>query len=434
MPINPSIAMGFQAPQIESPLNAMAKMIQLRQAEQENKLGAMKMQEYERGVEEQNRLRSVLSGLSGDTEGQVRTLTKAGFLDEARKLAESHAKADKDAREAQKAKMDIDAAKTAQLRDLLPRVTDQASYDAWRALSVRELPETAALIPPQFSPETVQQLALTADKALEKHFVNRDTGAEGDIVAIPKWGNGPATVVPGSQFTKTMTPGEAARLPLEQERVGLERQRVGLEKQRVDIARAEADRKSAGPEVKPLTALQTQRLRKDFANDTALVNASKNTADELEKVADELVGNVEKGLRKHPGLSGITGWNAPVPDLPNSDAAKARQRLNTLLGKVKTLGRQIATQDGKLGNMAVKEWEMLSDSVQNIDFKAGNPTLQVREVVRQARNLERSLKEKLELTYEETGLLDRKATTAPTAGTNPHAGKTDEQIKKELGL
>ena len=34
MPINPSIAMRYQPPQIESPLNAMAKMIQLRQAEQ----------------------------------------------------------------------------------------------------------------------------------------------------------------------------------------------------------------------------------------------------------------------------------------------------------------------------------------------------------------------------------------------------------------
>lgn len=217
MPINPSIAMGFQAPQFESPMNAMAKMIQLRQAEQQNQLGTMKMDEYQRGIGEQNRLRSTLSGLTGDTESQVQALTKAGFLKQARELAESHAKASKDTREGDKAAADLAAAKTKQLRDMLPSVTDQASYDAWRALSIKELPQAASMIPPQFSPDAVQRLMLTADQALEKHFVTRDGGASGDTIAINKYGPGGATVVPGSQFNKTMTPGEAARLPILQQ-------------------------------------------------------------------------------------------------------------------------------------------------------------------------------------------------------------------------
>lgn len=51
--INPSIAMGYQPVQIQDPVNQFAKM-------QELQLGAAKMQEYQRGLEEQNALRSLI--------------------------------------------------------------------------------------------------------------------------------------------------------------------------------------------------------------------------------------------------------------------------------------------------------------------------------------------------------------------------------------
>lgn len=152
---------------------------------------------------------------------------------------------------------------------------------------------------------------------------------------------------------------------------------------------------------KPLTELQQLKLKKDFAADTTNVKSSMTTADELEKLTDELVGNPDKKLPPHPGLSGITGWSALLPSAPSGNAIKAEQKLETFKGKIKALGRQLASQEGKLGNMAVQEWKMVSDAVQAIDPRAGNLDVQMRDVVRQARDLAGRMQEKFDLTYED---------------------------------
>lgn len=51
--INPSIAMGYQPVQIQDPVNQFAKL-------QDLQMGAAKMQEYQRGLEEQNALRNLI--------------------------------------------------------------------------------------------------------------------------------------------------------------------------------------------------------------------------------------------------------------------------------------------------------------------------------------------------------------------------------------
>ena len=56
MPINPNIAMGFQAPQIESPMNMMAQMMQMKSAQEGGQLNALKLQQAQREVEQQNML------------------------------------------------------------------------------------------------------------------------------------------------------------------------------------------------------------------------------------------------------------------------------------------------------------------------------------------------------------------------------------------
>jgi hypothetical protein len=166
-----------------------------------------------------------------------------------------------------------------------------------------------------------------------------------------------------------------------------------------------------------MTDLQKQGFRKDFANDTSKVKSATDTANELEKLTDELVGNPDKGLPAHPGLEGITGYSGLLPSLPKGQAAKAEQKLETFKGKIKALGRAIASQEGKLGNMAVQEWQMVSDAVQAIKPTAGNLDVQMRDVVRQARDLSRNMKDKFDLTYEGTV-----PTAAPaTGGSNIHA-------------
>lgn len=63
MPIDPRIAMGFQpTTQLESPLNRLAKFQQLESGQRANELANMQMQEYQRGLQEQEGLRNYLAG------------------------------------------------------------------------------------------------------------------------------------------------------------------------------------------------------------------------------------------------------------------------------------------------------------------------------------------------------------------------------------
>jgi len=171
---------------------------------------------------------------------------------------------------------------------------------------------------------------------------------------------------------------------------------------------------------KPMTKLQEQAYRKDFANDTSKIKSATDTADELEKLTDQLVGNPDKKIPPHPGLGGITGYTGMLPSLPTGEAAKAEQKLETFKGKIKALGRAIASQEGKLGNMAVQEWQMVSDAVQAIKPTAGNLDEQMRDVVRQARVLAKNMQDKFDLTYEETPSVAGKPAAAPSA--TPVAG------------
>jgi hypothetical protein len=78
MPINPSIAMGFQQPQIESPLNAMARATQIQQAQEEMQLNALRARGVERELAEADRWSNALrSGLDFESPEGQRTLLAA---------------------------------------------------------------------------------------------------------------------------------------------------------------------------------------------------------------------------------------------------------------------------------------------------------------------------------------------------------------------
>ena len=59
MPIDPRIAMGYQAPQIESPLNQYAKFAQIQSAQQEQDMNSLRMKEAQAASEERNALRQL---------------------------------------------------------------------------------------------------------------------------------------------------------------------------------------------------------------------------------------------------------------------------------------------------------------------------------------------------------------------------------------
>jgi hypothetical protein len=198
----------------------------------------------------------------------------------------------------------------------------------------------------------------------------------------------------------------------------------------------------AAPAPKPMTELQQQSSRKVMAADKTSVKNAQSVVGELEKLTDELVGSPEKGIRPDPGLSGITGFQALIPSLPKSDARKAQQKLETMKGKVMAFGRQLASLEGKLGNMAVQEWKFVSDSIQALDPAAGNLDVQLRDIVRQAKNFANTVQERYDLTYEgaepaaaPTAAPSRAGGNAPAAagGLTPAEQAELDQLRKRFG-
>ncbi len=194
----------------------------------------------------------------------------------------------------------------------------------------------------------------------------------------------------------------------------------------------------AAPAPKPMTELQQQASRKVMAADKTSVKNSQSVVGELEKLTDELVGNPEKGIRPDPGLSGITGYQALIPSLPKSDARKAQQKLETMKGKVMAFGRQLASLEGKLGNMAVQEWKFVSDSIQALDPAAGNLDVQLRDIVRQAKNFASTVQERYDMTYEggdesPSAAPGRPSAPAAAGGLSPAEQAELDQLRKRFG-
>jgi len=90
--IDSSIYQGIKPLQIESPTNNLANMLNLQGLQQSGQLNALKMQEAQRGVEQQNSLRSILSGVqpTDKPDAIAQRLMQGGHLKEASEYQKNH--------------------------------------------------------------------------------------------------------------------------------------------------------------------------------------------------------------------------------------------------------------------------------------------------------------------------------------------------------
>lgn len=205
MPLDPVIASGFRGLELQNPLEVYARVNQLQQLQQQNQLNALKMDEYQRGLQEQNALRTFIPKLTPQNRSELLGYGAAG-----RQAYEALLKGEKESREADKAAADIAATRMKEARNLLPSVTTPEAYANWRAYTLQNLPGLANVIPDQYSPETVRGLMMEADKALEQHFVSQNLGGAQQVVGMPKYGQGPARIVPGSYAPEVPLPPAVA--------------------------------------------------------------------------------------------------------------------------------------------------------------------------------------------------------------------------------
>jgi len=94
--LNPNIILGVQRPRTISPQEMYAQKAQFDQNELAQRMGQMKMQEYERGVQEQNQLKDVYRQFGKDAEQNVNSLYKAGLGKQAQEYSKAQGDLAKD--------------------------------------------------------------------------------------------------------------------------------------------------------------------------------------------------------------------------------------------------------------------------------------------------------------------------------------------------
>lgn len=219
MPIDPRLSLMVQPLQIESPVNALAKVMSLKQSQQGMQLNQMNLDKTQRDIENQNALRARLTdpNLNFDdprTQAEIYSMGGGEILKN---------RADTGRLNAQQKKAEIEAAKeklgvlklTAGSVVSTPTVENaRVQLARFGQLTGEDITDDMAQLEAlNGDPEAIRRwaagYALEADKLLPK-FETRDLGG-----TVERVGYDPITGAPIGQrqvARKTMTPGEAARL------------------------------------------------------------------------------------------------------------------------------------------------------------------------------------------------------------------------------
>lgn len=394
----PAIAMGVRGIELRDPLTQYSRVAAIQHAQQQNQLARMQLEQSERDNQLRNQLRAFVPTMTPENRNQL-----LGYGAEGRAVYESLLKGEKDQREAEKSQRETEkaqeeiAAKRLKLaRDLLPAVTTPEQYAEWYQYTTTQLPGLAKMIPQQFSPDVKQMLMMEADKALEQHFVNQNLGSSTRVVAAPKYGQGPARVVEGTEARVTMAPGEAERIANERTRIGLDSARLGLEGRRVDALERKA--MEGTPQGAQLSKKEVQAREASFPKATTALKG-------FEADADELISDLER-LKNHPGLWNITGVIAGRTPSLSADGRAAQALYDKIIAKggFQSLQdiRNASPTGGALGSISNQEGQQLKASFSEIDQKmdAEDVVAAIDRTIQKVRGSKERVREGYDLTYE----------------------------------
>lgn len=377
MPINPSIAMSFQAPKFEDPMNNMLKMEQMKAYQQNALAKQIEMQAAQETLGEQRGLRNYLAGLGAGTSPDVNQLARFG--EAGQQYSQKMAAAEKDRFEiASKLYKEV-------YLPQLGQATTRNDVLSWHA-SMKNNPWVA----PVLTPEGEAMLPKTDEEVpgyLERVFVPYQE--RNKPVPVSKGG---ALYIPGKGFQTPPTGPEAPQKPFavggsvffpdtnefKTPPTAPETNKPSKEIENYEYYAAQQSKEGRPvlpfndwlnqkniPAPKTLTPAQEVKLGQDIGKDYQKLNS---LFESLENVME-----ASADVRESPGLKGATGYGSYFPSFPEGEAAAAEVRMANLKGKLTTVGKEIKSMSGALGSMAVKEWEILRDTVSAFDaaIKAG---------------------------------------------------------------
>jgi hypothetical protein len=254
MALNPNIALQVRGLELQNPIAQYGQIAQLQNAQNQNALAQYQLGAAQRAEAKDIARTNALASAGTDDAAIGNALLKSGDL-------KGYADFQKARRETEKADVDLVDAKLKQSRFFLENVNTPEQYIAWheanhkdpiigRILAARGITADqsrarimAAIQTPDGFQRLLNESKLGTEKFMEMNkdqTFAQDTGAGGRVISRPGLG-GSATVVPGSEYTKTKTFGDITaegNLQVAQKNLGVSQSRLNLDRQKFAFEQA----------------------------------------------------------------------------------------------------------------------------------------------------------------------------------------------------
>lgn len=354
MPIDASIAMGGKLPQFESPTNQLMALAQLQHAQGQNELAQAQRQEYMHGLDEKNRLKTLLGsqGFNGATPEGMRAMSAISpeyaqkYAKDQSAARKSQAEADKHSSEAAKLRIGLyrdmtadiktpeDAAAWLGAQHADPQLSDIMKSQGTLEQHIGRIPQSADGLA-----DWVKQQSLGMGKYVEQNkpdIRTQNLGGNSVVSSYPGLGGAPTQL---SSMPITQSADNAATQATSRANNAAT---VAASMRGQDMSAASAlganGKAPAGYIWGPVgadgnpTMIAAKGGPADFKMvgalnaDTQALSGSSSSFDRLGAAANEVL--------QHPGLNSVYGLRGVVPNIPGSKAADAAALLNMLKSQV----------------------------------------------------------------------------------------------------
>lgn len=414
MPLDPVIAGGFRPVELPDPLQQYARVSAIQNAQNQNALAQYQLSQAQRQDQEQNALTQWLRQPNRDLNDPAQQREGYGIAPNLfPNLLEKNVKARESTSKIRLADAQSLDKEMLVFRSFAPMVnTPEAAYAFAQSMYRHPTlgPIVAGIVPPDKGAQVSAELfakdpfewrkafsGLSAEKLMElEKGVRQHRDAGGQIIGETIDYRG--RVVPGSQVVenKTVTPGEAARIPIEQGRLAVDqgqleetKKRTKMEQERLDIAKQGLE---------PLPPKEITKREAVYPKQTQAISA-------IEDNAQGLIKDLE-ALRDHPGLSGMTGLVAGRTPNLTGNAREAQALYDKVVSKgtlgVLTALRQASPTGGALGNVSDKDVALLRSSFGALAQTQNTSSVKkaINDVIEDVKGMQRRAREAYDLTYE----------------------------------
>jgi len=377
--IDPNIALGFRMPQIQDPVAATARV-------QEIGVNALKMQELQRGMQEEQEVRNFLRGADlskPETRAQLSQFGKTG-LGYSKLLAEQ----EKAGLETKKLGGEVTKQQLEQSRE---RTSDLAFNPS--DSNIKAYLEDS-ILRKEMTPQQAEGLfAQVANMPLDKR---RDTFLQLGASAAKRLEQMTISAAQKGQMGVTMRGQD----------IGAETARRGQDIGRIPVGfRMTADGAlepiPGGPTTTPLSPKETQKLEAAYPKATLSLKS-------FESSSDNLIKDLET-LKNHPGLPSITGvLYGRTPSL-----TKEGREAQALYDKIVARGgfkelqdmRNASPTGGALGNISNQEGTQLRQAFGALDRTQDASSVQkeLENIAENIRGSKQRVREAYDMTYEYKG-------------------------------